>query len=75
MNLLSKRESIFSLTGRRQDSDVIAYQVRQSFRPSEIDAEEQTASVGEFAERFLKGNHAHCLYSHMDKQHIHNHIY
>ena len=36
---LSKRE-YFQLTGRRQDSDVIAYQVRQSFRPGEITPEE-----------------------------------
>lgn len=54
---LSKRE-YFQLTGRRQDSDVIAYQVRQSFRPGEITPEEANRIGYEFAERFLKGNHA-----------------
>ena len=52
---LSKRE-YYQLTGRRQDSDVIAYQVRQSFRPGEITPEEANRIGYEFAERFLKGN-------------------
>ncbi len=71
---LSKRE-YFQLTGRRQDSDVIAYQVRQSFRPGEITPEEANRIGYEFAERFLKGNHAFIVCTHTDKQHIHNHIY
>ena len=71
---LSKRE-YFQLTGRRQDSDVIAYQVRQSFRPGEITPEEANRIGYEFAERFLKGNHAFIVCTHTDKRHIHNHIY
>ena len=71
---LSKRE-YYQLTGRRQDSDVIAYQVRQSFRPGEITPEEANRIGYEFAERFLKGNHAFIVCTHTDKQHIHNHIY
>ena len=71
---LSKRE-YFQLTGRRQDSDVIAYQVRQSFRPGEITPEEANRIGYEFAERFLKGSHAFIVCTHTDKQHIHNHIY
>ena len=60
---LSKRE-YFQLTGRRQDSDVIAYQVRQSFRPGEITPEEANRIGYEFAERFLKGNHAFIVCTH-----------
>ena len=37
------------------DSDVIAYQVRQSFKPGEITPEEANRVGYEFAERFLKG--------------------
>lgn len=64
---LSKRE-YYQLTGRRQDSDVIAYQVRQSFRPGEITPEEANRIGYEFAERFLKGNHAFIVCTHTDKQ-------
>lgn len=71
---LSKRE-YFQLTGQRQDSDVIAYQVRQSFKPGEITSEEAKRIGYEFAERFLKGNHAFIVCTHTDKYHIHNHIY
>ena len=70
---LSKRE-YYQLTGRRQDSDVIAYQVRQSFRPGEITPEEANRIGYEFAERFLKGNHAFIVCTHTDKQHIQNQI-
>lgn len=71
---LSKRE-YFQTTGRRQESDVIAYQVRQSFRPGEITPEEANRIGYEFAERFLKGNHAFIVCTHTDKHHVHNHIY
>lgn len=70
----SKRE-YFQLTGRKQDSDVIAYQVRQSFRPGEITPEEANRMGCEFAQRFLKDNHAFIVCTHVDKKHIHNHIY
>ena len=55
--------------------DVIAYQVRQSFHPGEITPEEANRIGYEFAEHFLKGNHAFIVCTHTDKQHIHNHIY
>ncbi len=45
-------------TGRSQKSDVIAYQVRQSFKPGEVTPEEANRIGYEFAERFLKGKHA-----------------
>ena len=61
-------------TGRRQKSDVIAYQVRQSFRPGEVTPEEANKIGYEFAERFLKGKHAFIVATHTDRAHIHNHI-
>lgn len=71
--LLSKREYKV-ITGRAQERDVIAYQVRQSFRPGEISPEEANRVGHEFARRFLKENHAFIVATHVDKAHIHNHI-
>lgn len=70
---LSKRE-YFQITGRKQKGDIIAYQVRQSFKPGEITPEEANAIGYEFAKRFTKGNHAFIVCTHIDKAHIHNHI-
>ena len=70
---LSKRE-YFTLTGRKQEHDVIAYQIRQSFKPGEITAEEANRIGYEFAQRFLKGNHAFIVCTHINRRHIHNHI-
>ena len=54
--------------------DVLAYQVRQSFKPGEITPEEANKIGYEFASRFLKGRHAFLVATHTDKKHIHNHI-
>ena len=51
-------------TGRSQKSDVIAYQVRQSFKPGEVTPEEANRIGYEFAERFLKGKHAFIVATH-----------
>ena len=61
-------------TGRSQKSDVIADQVRQSFKPGEVTPEEANRIGYEFAERFLKGKHAFIVATHTDRAHIHNHI-
>ena len=71
--LYSKRQ-YKTLTGREQQSDVIAYQVRQSFKPGEITPEDANRVGYEFAERFLNGRHAFFVATHTDKKHIHNHI-
>ena len=71
---LSKRE-YRELTGRVQESDIIAYQIRQSFKPGEVTPEEANRIGYEFAKRFLKGRHAFLVCTHTDKKHIHNHIY
>jgi hypothetical protein len=61
-------------TGRRQKSDVIAYQIRQSFKPGEITAEEANKVGYELAMRFTKGKYAFIVATHTDRKHIHNHI-
>ena len=70
--MLTKRQYDL-VNGRRQKSDVIAYQIRQSFRPGEITAEEANKVGYELAMRFTKGKHAFVVATHTDRQHIHNH--
>ena len=71
--MLSKRQYEL-MTGRRQKSNVIAYQIRQSFKPGEITAEEANKVGYELAMRFTKGKYAFIVATHTDREHIHNHI-
>ena len=72
--LLAKRQYI-AATGRvRGADDVIAYHVRQSFKPGEITPEDANRLGVEFAKRFTKGKHAFVVCTHIDKSHTHNHI-
>lgn len=71
--LLSKRQ-YHDITGRTQVNDVIAYQVRQSFKPDEVTPKEANRIGYEFAQRFLKGNNAFIVCTHTDRHHVHNHI-
>ena len=62
-------------TGRYQGkSDVIAYQLRQSFVPGEITAEEANRLGQELAQRFTHGINAFIVATHTDTKHVHNHI-
>ncbi|MBC8586234.1 relaxase/mobilization nuclease domain-containing protein [Youxingia wuxianensis] len=62
-------------TGRvRGEDDVIAYHLRQSFVPGEITPEEANRLGCELAKRFTKGKHAYIVCTHIDKEHIHNHV-
>ena len=71
--LLAKRQ-YHTITGRTHKSNVIAYQIRQSFKPGEVSPEDANRLGYELATRFLKGKHAFIVATHCDKQHIHNHI-
>ena len=71
--MFSKRQ-YKAITGKEERNDVIAYQVRQSFKPGEVTPEEANQIGYDFASRFLKGKHAFIVCTHIDKQHIHNHI-
>ena len=63
------------ITGRKQKNNVIAYQIRQSFKEGEVTPELANQIGHELAIRFTKGKHAFVVDTHIDKAHIHNHIY
>ena len=71
--LLQKR-LYFQVTGKTQKRDVIAYQIRQSFKPGEITPEEANRLGHELAMRFTKGRYSFIVATHTDRAHIHNHI-
>ena len=68
------RRTYLRITERHRDGEVIAYQLRQSFKPGEITPEEANRIGYDTAARFLKGKHAFVVATHTDKAHIHNHI-
>ena len=74
---LLEKASYKAMTGREQKkgSDVLCYQIRQSFYPGEITPEEANRVSYELAMRWTKGRHAFIVTTHTDKQHIHSHIY
>lgn len=69
--LLSKRQ-YEHITGRHQSRNIIAYQIRQSFKPGEVTPELANKIGFELAKRFTKGNHAFLVATHIDRAHIHN---
>lgn len=72
--LLSKRQYA-NLTGRNQGKDdVIAYHLRQAFKPGEVTPEEANQIGQELAMKLTKGNHAFVVCTHIDKHHVHNHV-
>lgn len=71
--MLSKRQ-YEQITGRRQRHEVIAYQIRQSFKPGEITPEDANRLGQELALRFTKGKYAFIVATHTDRAHVHNHI-
>ena len=71
--MLSKRQ-YEQITSRRQKHEVIAYQIRQSFKPGEITPEEANRLGHELAFRFTKGKYAFIVATHTDRAHVHNHI-
>lgn len=70
----SKQQYIRNTGKVRGTDDVIAYHLRQSFRPGEITPEDANRLGCELAKRFTKGNHAFIVCTHIDKAHVHNHI-
>lgn len=76
------RENIFHLISAIRSwliwnlprQDVIAYQIRQSFKPGEITPEEANEVGYETGMRFTKGKHAFIVATHVERAHIHNHI-
>lgn len=72
--LLSKRQYA-ALTDRDQgERDVIAYHLRQSFKPGEIDPATANKIGYDLAMSLTKGKHAFLVCTHVDKSHVHSHI-
>ena len=72
--MLMRREYL-TITGRRRGKDdVLAYHLRQSFRPGEITPEEANRIGCELAKRFTHGQHAYVVATHEDRRHVHSHI-
>jgi len=72
--LLSKQQ-YHDITGRDQGKhDVLAYHIRQAFKPGEITPELANKLGYELAMRFTRGRHAFIVATHIDKRHVHNHI-
>ncbi len=53
---------------------MIAYHVRQSFKPGEITPEEANQIGQALAMKLTKGNNAFIVCTHVDKHHVHNHV-
>jgi len=78
---IAEQEFIFikaqytNLTGRTQgDKNVIAYHLRQSFKPDEIDPQKANKIGYNLAMSLTKGKHAFIVCTHVDRKHIHSHI-
>lgn len=74
MEFLLARSEYMAITGRKIHNEVIAYQLRQSFKPGEVTPEEANKIGYELASQFLKGEHAFIVATHNDRRHVHNHI-
>jgi hypothetical protein len=62
-----------NVNGREQARDVIAYHLRQSFKPGEIDPAKALEIGYELAMKFTHGKHQFVVAVHTDKEHIHCH--
>lgn len=72
--LYAKRQYA-ALTGRDQgERDVIAYHLRQSFKPGETDPATANKIGYDLALSLTKGNYAFIVCTHVDKAHVHSHI-
>ena len=64
-------------TGKKnvmEKGDNLAFHLIQSFKPGEVDAETAHRLGQEFADEVLKGKYEYVISTHVDQNHIHNHI-
>ena len=72
--MLMRREYL-TITGRRRGKDdVLAYHLRQAFKPGEITPEEANRIGYELAKRFTHGDHAFVVATHTNTSSVHNHL-
>ena len=62
-------------TDRKAERGALCYQIRQAFPQGEVTAEEANHIGYETAMRWTKGKYQFFVCTHIDKDHIHNHIY
>ena len=62
-------------TDRRAGHGALCYQIRQAFPHGEVTAAEANRIGYETAMRWTKGKYQFFVCTHIDKEHIHNHIY
>ena len=62
-------------TGREVERGTLCYQIRQAFPEGEITSEEANKIGYETAIRWTKGKYQFFVCTHIDKGHVHNHIY
>ncbi len=72
--LFSKRQYEVQTGKAHKNNDVIAYHMRQSFKPGEITPEKANKIGYDLAMSLTKGNYAFIVCTHVDKKHIHSHI-
>ena len=71
---LSKQEYASQARYSNIERDILAYHIRQSFKPSEVTPELANELGRELAIRFTRGDHAFIVATHVDRKHIHSHI-
>ena len=62
-------------TGREVERGALCYQIRQAFPKGELTPEEANKLGYETAMRWTKGKYQFFVCTHIDKGHLHNHIY
>ena len=64
----------FSLSKTRQSDPNLAFHLIQSFMPGEVSYEEAHQIGIELADKLLEGKYSYIVTTHIDKEHIHNHL-
>ena len=72
--LLAKSQYLAE-TGRAVERGALFFQIRQAFPPGEVTPEEANKIGYETAMRWTKGKYQFFVCTHIDKGHLHNHIY
>jgi hypothetical protein len=72
--MLAKKEYEKISARRLGKNDVLAYHIRQSFKPGEVSPEEANEIGRQLALSFTKGKHSFVVATHIDREHVHNHI-
>ncbi|HOO44082.1 MAG TPA: relaxase/mobilization nuclease domain-containing protein [Bacillota bacterium] len=74
MLLCQKEYETYIGRSEEKKSDIVLYQIRQSFKPGEITPEKAQEIGYELAMSFTKGKYQFVIATHTDPAHIHNHI-